>query len=69
MKTTKNCFDNVTALYVSLSQEDAPDRENSSITNQKRMLRQYAIDRHFLSPQFYVDAAIPGPLQPAILPA
>ena len=50
----------ITALYCRLSQDDGLDGDSNSIQNQKRILEQYAIDRRFPNPQFYVDDGYSG---------
>ena len=49
-----------TALYCRLSQDDGLDGDSNSIQNQKRILEQYAVDRRFPNPQFYVDDGYSG---------
>ena len=50
----------ITALYCRLSQDDGLDGDSNSIQNQKRILEQYAVDRRFPNPQFYVDDGYSG---------
>ena len=50
----------ITALYCRLSQDDGLDGDSNSIQNQKKILEQYAIDRRFPNPQFYVDDGYSG---------
>ena len=50
----------ITALYCRLSQDDGLDGESNSIQNQKKILKQYAIEHHFPNPQFYVDDGYSG---------
>ena len=50
----------ITALYCRLSQDDGLDGESNSIQNKKKILEQYAINHHFLNPQFYVDDGYSG---------
>lgn len=50
----------ITALYCRLSQEDALDGESNSISNQKKILQQYAKERHFPNPLFFVDDGYSG---------
>lgn len=50
----------ITALYCRLSQEDALEGESNSISNQKSILLQFAKDRHFLNPVFFVDDGFSG---------
>ena len=50
--------DKITALYCRLSQEDANEGESNSISNQKRILEQYARDHRFPNPVFFVDEAV-----------
>ena len=50
----------ITALYCRLSQDDGLDGDSNSIQNQKRILEQYATDRRFPNPQFYVDDGYSG---------
>lgn len=50
----------ITALYCRLSQEDATDGESNSISNQKSILLQFAKERHFPNPTFFVDDGYSG---------
>ena len=52
--------DKITALYCRLSQEDANEGESNSISNQKRILEQYARDHRFPNPVFFVDDGYSG---------
>lgn len=54
--------DKITALYCRLSQEDSLDGENNSNSNsnQKRILKAYAKEHHFLHPVFFVDNGYSG---------
>ena len=52
--------DKITALYCRLSQEDANEGESNSISNQKRILEQYARERRFPNPVFFVDDGYSG---------
>ena len=45
--------DKITALYCRLSQEDANEGESNSISNQKRILEQYARERRFPQPRVF----------------
>lgn len=45
----------ITALYCRLSQEDATEGESNSISNQKSILLQFAKERRFPNPTFFVD--------------
>ena len=58
--TAKNYPDNITALYVRLSQEDALDGESNSIANQKKILLKYAMDNGFSNPTFFIDDGVSG---------
>ena len=49
--------DKITALYCSLSQEDALAGESNSIINQRRILEAYAKENHYTNIQCFVDAA------------
>ena len=50
----------ITALYCRLSQEDALQGESNSISNQKKILMDYAKQNKFLHPKFYVDDGYSG---------
>ena len=50
----------ITALYCRLSQEDALEGESNSISNQKKILMDYAKQNKFLHPKFYVDDGFSG---------
>ena len=50
--------DKITALYCRLSQEDANEGESNSISNQKRILEQYARDHRFPNPVFFVEKSV-----------
>lgn len=50
----------ITALYYRLSQEDATDGESNSISNQKSILLQFAKERRFPNPTFFVDDGYSG---------
>ena len=50
----------ITALYCRLSQEDALEGESNSISNQKKILMDYAKQNKFLHPKFYVDDGYSG---------
>ena len=52
--------DKITALYCRLSQEDANEGESFSIGNQKAILLQYAKERRFPNPTFFVDDGYSG---------
>lgn len=52
--------DKITALYYRLSQDDAPDGESNSITNQKALLSKYAAEHEFRNIQFFVDDGYSG---------
>lgn len=46
----------ITALYCRLSRDDAGFKEESnSITNQKRILSEYATEKGFINTEFYID--------------
>ncbi len=48
----------ITALYCRPSQDDALDGESNFITNQKKILKKYAMDRGYTNIQFYIDDGI-----------
>lgn len=50
----------ITALYCRLSQEDATEGESNSISNQKSILLQFAKERRFPNPTFFVDDGYSG---------
>ena len=50
----------ITALYCRLSQEDANEGESNSISNQKSILLQFAKERRFPNPTFFVDDGYSG---------
>ena len=52
--------DKITALYCRLSQDDMLDGESNSITNQKAILMQYAVDNGFPNPVYFVDDGVSG---------
>ena len=50
----------ITALYARLSHEDALDGDSNSIVNQKAVLSQYAADKGFSNPVFFIDDGVSG---------
>ena len=52
--------DKITALYCRLSQDDMLQGESNSITNQKNILKKYAMDNGFHNTKFYVDDSVSG---------
>ncbi len=52
--------DKITALYCRLSQDDMLQGESNSITNQKNILKKYAMDNGFHNTKFYVDDGVSG---------
>lgn len=52
--------DKITALYCRLSNEDSLDGESNSISNQRRILSDYARDRKFSNPVFFIDDGYSG---------
>ncbi len=52
--------DKITALYCRLSNEDSLDGESNSISNQRRILSDYARDRKFPNPVFFIDDGYSG---------
>lgn len=52
--------DKITALYCRLSQDDMLQGESNSITNQKAILKKYALDNGFHNTKFYVDDGVSG---------
>ena len=60
MATETNNSTKITALYCRLSQEDALQGESNSISNQKKILMDYAKQNKFLHPKFYVDDGYSG---------
>ena len=52
--------DKITALYCRLSNEDSLDGESNSIQNQRRILSDYAQDRKFPNPVFFIDDGYSG---------
>ena len=56
-QTTRNL---ITALYPRLSHEDELQGESNSISNQKKILKKYAMDRGYTNIQFYIDDGISG---------
>ena len=52
--------DKITALYCRLSNEDSLDGESNSIQNQRRILSDYARERKFPNPVFFIDDGYSG---------
>ena len=52
--------DKITALYCRLSNEDSLDGESNSISNQRRILSDYARERKFPNPVFFIDDGYSG---------
>lgn len=52
--------DKITALYCRLSQDDMLQGESNSITNQKTILKKFAMDNGFHNIHFYVDDGVSG---------
>ena len=52
--------DKITALYCRLSQDDMLQGESNSITNQKIILKKYAMDNGFHNTKFYIDDGVSG---------
>ena len=52
--------DKITALYCRLSNEDSLDGESNSISNQRRILSDYARDHRLYNPVFFVDDGYSG---------
>lgn len=50
----------ITALYCRLSRDDGAEGESNSISNQKKMLKQYAKERGFDNTRYYVDDGYTG---------
>ena len=50
----------ITALYCRLSQDDKQEGDSNSIINQKKILKQYALDRGYTNIQFYIDDGVSG---------
>lgn len=51
---------NITALYERLSRDDELQGESNSISNQKKMLMEYAVSHDFPSPVHFTDDGISG---------
>ena len=52
--------DKITALYCRLSNEDSLDGESNSIQNQRRILSDYAREKHLPNPVFFIDDGYSG---------
>ena len=52
--------DKITALYCRLSNEDSLDGESNSISNQRRILSDYARDKKLPNPVFFIDDGYSG---------
>lgn len=50
----------ITALYCRLSQDDKQEGDSNSIINQKKILKEYALDRGYTNIQFYIDDGVSG---------
>ena len=60
MKKQTESIEKITALYCRLSQDDGIDGESNSISNQKKILMQYARQHKLPNPRFFVDDGISG---------
>lgn len=60
MNRKKNPIRQITAIYCRLSLEDGRDNESMSISNQKRMLSDYAEKNGFTPYEYYVDDGYTG---------
>ena len=58
--TMTRATDKITALYCRLSNEDSLDGESNSIQNQRRILSDFARDRKFPNPVFFIDDGYSG---------
>ena len=53
----------MTALYERLSRDDELQGESNSISNQKKMLMEYAVSHDFLSPVHFTEIKTPKLIQ------
>ena len=50
----------IAALYCRLSRDDGAEGESNSISNQKKMLKQFANENGFDSTRYYIDDGYTG---------